>query len=316
MALNTIQTATIIQEELDKAAVAQSTSGWMEVNEKLVKYNGGAEVKIPSLAMDGMADYDRKNGFTEGSVDFKYQTKTMTQDRGRSFSFDENDVNETNFVLTASTVMGEFQRTKVVPEIDAYRYSTIAASCIAKGRASGGYTPAEATILQKLYYDIAAVQDVVGETVPLVITIDRMTAAILSMSEKISKKLDVMDFKQGDVSLKVRSLDGMYPLIPVGSERMKTEYLFKDGKTTGQEAGGYAPTSSSKSINWIITPKNAPIAVSKTDKMRIFDPETNQKARAWAMDYRKFHDLWITDAKLLQCFVNIKEELTTQKEGE
>lgn len=308
--MNVIETATIIQTELDKAAVEQSTSGWMEVNEKLVKYHGGSEVKIPSLAMDGLADYDRKNGFTEGSVDFKYQTKTMTQDRGRSFSFDENDVDETNFVLTASTVMGEFQRTKVVPEIDAYRYSSIAAACIAKNRASGGYAPTEETILQKLYYDIASVQDVVGETTPLIITIDRMTAAILSMSEKLSKKLDVTDFKQGDVTLKVRTLDGVYPLIPVSSERMKTEYLFKDGKTSGQEAGGFAPTESSKSINWIITPRNAPIAVSKTDKMRIFDPETNQKARAWAMDYRKFHDIWILDRKIEQCFVNVKEALT------
>ena len=57
--MNTIETATIIQSELDKAAVEQATSGWMEVNEKLVKYTGGAEVKIPSLDMDGMADYDR-----------------------------------------------------------------------------------------------------------------------------------------------------------------------------------------------------------------------------------------------------------------
>ena len=121
--MNTIETATIIQSELDKAAVEQATSGWMEVNEKLVKYTGGAEVKIPSLDMDGMADYDRTNGFVQGSVNFQYETKKMTQDRGRSFSFDENDVDETNFVLTASTVMGEFQRTKVVPEIDAYRYS-------------------------------------------------------------------------------------------------------------------------------------------------------------------------------------------------
>ena len=131
--MNTIETATIIQSELDKAAVEQATSGWMEVNEKLVKYTGGAEVKIPSLDMDGMADYDRTNGFVQGSVNFQYETKKMTQDRGRSFSFDENDVDETNFVLTASTVMGEFQRTKVVPEIDAYRYSTIAAACIKKG---------------------------------------------------------------------------------------------------------------------------------------------------------------------------------------
>lgn len=307
--MNTIETATIIQSELDKAAVEQATSGWMEVNEKFVKYTGGAEVKIPSLDMDGMADYDRTNGFVQGSVNFQYETKKMTQDRGRSFSFDENDVDETNFVLTASTVMGEFQRTKVVPEIDAYRYSTIAAACIKKGKASGGYTADEATILQKLYYDIAAVQAIVGQNTPLVITIDSMVAAILSMSEKLSKKLDITDFKQGDVTLKVRSLDGIHPLIPVSSDRMKTEYLFKDGVTSGQEAGGFAPTENSKSINWIITPRKAPIAVSKTDKMRIFDPETNQKARAWAMDYRKFHDIWIPARKVEQCFVNVKEEL-------
>ena len=114
MSVNTIQTAAVIQSELDKAAVEQATSGWMEVNSNLVKYNGGSEVKIPELSMDGLADYDRQNGFVAGGVNFKYQTKTMTQDRGRSFSFDENAVDETNFALTAATVMGEFQRTKVI----------------------------------------------------------------------------------------------------------------------------------------------------------------------------------------------------------
>lgn len=54
--MNIIETAIIIQSELDKAAVEQATSGWMEVNEKLVKYTGGSEVKIPSLDMDGIAD--------------------------------------------------------------------------------------------------------------------------------------------------------------------------------------------------------------------------------------------------------------------
>lgn len=149
MSVNTIQTAAVIQSELDKAAVEQATSGWMEVNSSLVKYNGGSEVKIPELSMDGLADYDRQNGFVAGGVNFKYQTKTMTQDRGRSFSFDENAVDETNFALTAATVMGEFQRTKVIPEIDAYRYSTIAAACI-KAKDSiwrictgGGYHSAE-----------------------------------------------------------------------------------------------------------------------------------------------------------------------------
>ena len=74
MSVNTIQTAAVIQSELDKAAVEQATSGWMEVNSNLVKYNGGSEVKIPELSMDGLADYDRQNGFVAGGVNFKYQT--------------------------------------------------------------------------------------------------------------------------------------------------------------------------------------------------------------------------------------------------
>ena len=63
---NVLQYASVFQTELDKAAVAGATSGWMELNDKLVKYEGGAEVKIPQLDMDGLADYDRQNGFVEG----------------------------------------------------------------------------------------------------------------------------------------------------------------------------------------------------------------------------------------------------------
>lgn len=55
----------------------------MELNDKLVRYNGGAEVKIPNMDMDGLADYDRDTGFVEGSESLKWQTKEMTQDRGR-----------------------------------------------------------------------------------------------------------------------------------------------------------------------------------------------------------------------------------------
>ena len=65
---NTIEYAKIFQAELDKAAVAEATSGWMEVNQEMVQYSGGDEVKIPNVVMDGLADYDRSSGFVEGSV--------------------------------------------------------------------------------------------------------------------------------------------------------------------------------------------------------------------------------------------------------
>lgn len=309
--MNYLETAAVFQNELNQAAVEQATSGWMEVNDKLIKYDGGKEVKIPKVDMDGLADYDAEGeGFVNGDINFEYETKTMEQDRGRAFSFDENAVNETNFVLTASTVMGKFQRDKVIPEIDAYRYSTIASMTIKAGNGTGGYNPTESDILQKLYYDIAAVQDVVGNDTPLVITMTNTVAAILTMSDKISRKLDVAEFKQGNVSLKVKSLDGMYPIRQVSAGRMKTEYQFLDGKTSEQKKGGFIPAKDAKDINWIICPLNAPLAVSRTDKMRIFDPETNQKKRAWAMDYRKYHDLWLTEEAIQRCRVNVKQDIS------
>lgn len=76
---NNLQYAAIFQAELDKAAKEQATSGWMELNDKLVRYNSGSEVKIPMLDMDGLADYDRQTGFVEGSVDLTWQTKKMAR---------------------------------------------------------------------------------------------------------------------------------------------------------------------------------------------------------------------------------------------
>lgn len=304
---NSLQYASVFQSELDKAAVELATSGWMEPNSSLIRYNGGKTVKVPQIVMDGLADYD--NGFVDGDVTLTWQDLTFAMDRGRRFSLDEHEVNDTNFVATASQVMGEFQRTRVVPEIDAYRYSKIAAGAIANKCASGGYTPTATDILSKLYYDVAAVQDAVGNDTPLVITMSTLVAAILDTSSEISKKLDVVDFRQGGVTLKVSALNGEHPIRRVGSGRLKSAYIFADGKTEGQKTGGFAPAENALDVNWIICPRTVPIAVSRTDKVRIFDPETNQTARSWMLDYRKYHDLWITNNKWPQVWVNCKQAL-------
>ena len=308
MAINTIAYATLFQTALDKQAVAKLTSGWMDANAGQVIYNGGKEVKIPKINMDGLGDYSRSGGFTSGAVTLEYETRTMSQDRGRTFMIDAMDVNESNFVANASNVMGQFQATKVIPEIDAYRYSKIASLAIEKGVATGEYTPDKSTILEKLKADIAAIRDIVGGDVPLVITMSSLTSAVLDQADGITKQLSVMDFNKGEVSTKVKSLDGC-PIIEVPSARLKTAYTFNDGKTLGQEAGGFVPAGGAKDINWLITPLTAPIAVNKTDKVRIFDPAINQDADAWKLDYRKYHDLWILDEALKICRANIRQAL-------
>ncbi len=302
---NYIEAIAVVQQELDKVAVETATSGWMEDNAKQVKYNGGSECKIPVLNMDGLGDYDRVNGFADGDVDLTFETKKFTQDRARKFSLDENEVDESNFILMASSVMGEFQRTHVIPEIDAYRYSAIAKECIEGGRVTAGYTPAESTVLQQLVKDIGEVKDVVGDDTPLVVTMSSKVHDILTLSDKLSLRLSDVTFKQGELDMKLKAINGN-AIKPVGSARMKTEYVFYDGRTAGQEQGGFKPTETAKDINWIITPLKAPIAVSKTDGIRVFDPQTNQTKRAYSLDYRKYHDIWLTSNRVKQMWVNTK----------
>lgn len=303
MAINTLQYSQQFQTVLDAQMLAGATSAFMEANAGQVKYDGGDTVHIPEISMQGLAKYDRDEGFNQGSVTLKFNPYKMTQDRGRTFQLDSMDVNETNFVATAGTVMGEFQRTQVIPEIDAYRYSKISALATAENKVTTGFTPAVATILEKLEAEITEIQDVVGEDEGLIIVMSTKLRTILNNSDKFNRYLNVAEFKNGSVNTTVKSFNDI-PILGVPSARMKTAYVFNDGKTANQQAGGFKADTAAKDINWIIMPQRAPIAVSKTDKVRVFTPELNQKADAWKIDYRKYHDLWIPKNRFAAIRVN------------
>ena len=115
-----------------------------------------------------------------------------------------------------------------------------------------------------------------------------------------------MTFSKGGIDTTVPSVDGV-PIIMTPSNRMYTTITLNDGKSGGQEAGGYKKGDSAKNINFFLCPRTTPIAITKQDIMRIFDPVTNQRANAWQMDYRRFHDIWILDNKLDSVFLNIKD---------
>lgn len=297
MAINTLEYAKIFQSQLDRQIVEGATSGWMEDNTGQVKYSGGNEVKIPTISTQGLGDYDRDDGFVRGAVTLSYETYKMTQDRGRTFSLDAMDVDESNFIANAGNVMGVFQSEHVIPEIDSYRYSKIFALAKAGAKVTEGYTAAKDTIVEKLKADIQAIRNTVSLNADLVIIMSPITAGILSDALENSRRIDIGNFKQGEIDLTIKKFDGL-PIIEVPSARLKTLYKKQDGKTVGQEAGGLVADTNAKDINWIITSKNVPIAVSKTDLTRIFNPMENQQANAWKIDYRKYHDIWIPKQRL------------------
>ncbi|MDZ4994588.1 hypothetical protein GNF80_16755 [Clostridium perfringens] len=308
---NTVETAIKIQNTLDKAAQQQLLTGWMEPNSTQVIYNGGKEVKIPKLTVDGLGNYSRADGtgtkgYVAGSASFSYETKTMTQDRGRKFEIDAMDVDESNYSFTIANVMGEFQRMHVIPEIDAYRLSKLASIAIAKKKDTNvvyGYTPNKDDIISNLKDGIKKIREK-GYNGDLVIhlTYDAMTELELAMLNKISS----VDFSVNGVNTKVPAIDRI-PLIETPQNRMYTAIKLNDGVTGGQEAGGYVKASNAKDINFIICPRKVPIAISKQDKMKIFEPKDNQDADAWKAAYRRYHDLWVKDNSEDSIFVNIKD---------
>ena len=96
--------------------------------------------------------------------------------------------------------------------------------------------------------------------------------------------ITVSDFKQGEISLKVKSINGV-AIIPVVSERMRTAYTFG--------ANGFIPADNSREIYMLITPKSAAHLVKKTENMRIFTPEQNIDADAYKFDYRIYYDVFV-----------------------
>lgn len=299
---NNLEKAKIFQTTLDQLAVQTALTGWMEANAGQVKYNGGDEVKIPTLTTQGLANYSRTDGYTTGDVTLTYKSYTMTQDRGRKFELDAIDVDETNFIATASAVMAEFQTAHVTPEIDAYRLSALVAiSTKTENKATNakfGYTPNRQTILEEIKKGIKAIRDA-GYQGELVCHLNSDTQLELEMA--MAGKLTNTTFSVGGIDTTVPSVDNV-PLIVTPQNRLVTQI-----EIVANGTGGFNKATNAKDVNFIIAARNVPIAISKQDTFRIFDPQTNQAKNAWALDYRKFHDVWVLANKEKFIYANIKD---------
>lgn len=267
------------------------TSAWMENNAIGVEYTGGKYVIMHEMDVDGLGSYDRNLGFPRGNITGTKKQYELTMDRGREFLIDAADNDETGFLVNGAAVMAKFQQKHVIPEVDCYRYSKIYKEVSTQAAANVNDTAiTAANITDTLLDDIAKMRDVCGGT-PLVIIMSGITQGYFG--KDFDRSLDYMQFARGELFTKVKAIDGN-PIQIVPSARLKTSYDYKDGVTSGQEAGGFAASAGAKDMKWIITPTTAPIAVGKIDKMRAFSPDEYQQADAWKVDYRLYHDLWMT----------------------
>lgn len=286
---NNIQLAQTYLPLLDEVYKVSSRTAILDAT-KVEILNGNA-IKVFKTSMDGMGNYNRSTGFITGDVTGTWETLMLTKDRGRAFVIDRMD-NEETIGMAFGTLAGEFIRTKVAPEIDAYTFAKLAgvAGILgANGDVSIGTTDVASLI-------DTAEKDMNEAEVPYegrILFISE--TAYAGLRAKIDRTIqnDVLG-----INREVESYDGMR-IVRVPQSRFYTAITLYDGITNGQTTGGYIGTpTTGYNINFMIVHPSALTKVVKHVLPRIFTPEQYQQADAWKFDYRVYHDTFVYDNKV------------------
>lgn len=294
MANNLGGTVTKFTARLDKIIEQETKTSFLNINTELLgEFSGVGEVKLPTIVVQGLGDYDRANGFAAGDASLTWKTYAMRYDRGREFSIDAMD-DEEHEMLVSANVMAEFVRTKVVPEVDATRFAILSEGA-GETVTQAITTPDEAldAVLTAEEYFEALGCDLSG----MVLNLSAGMKALLRKAQPWRL------VEGGAPDTRVESFDGM-KLNVIPTNRFYTAIDLYDGATGDEKAGGYVKAASGKSINFLIADKSAAVALQKHERMRYFAPDVNQDRDAHKWQYRLFHDLIVYEQRADLIYVN------------
>lgn len=295
---NTFEYAKSFLPILDEIYKASSKTAVLDTANERVRFIGADTVNLYTTSMDGLGDYSRNAGFVTGSVTGSWEPYKLTQDRGRSFMVDVMDNDET-MGMAFGTLAGEFIRTQVTPEIDAYRFAKYAGTTGISTATPADITPGTTDLPALIQTaETAMGDDEVPEEGRILFISETAYAAL---KDKITRM--VMNGERG-VQTAVDFYDNMR-VVRVPKGRFNTAITLKDGVSAGETSGGFAvPASTSYPINFMIIHPSAILQVTKHLVPRIFSPQVNQSADAWKFDYRIYHDCFVEKNKVAGIYLH------------
>ena len=300
---------------LDEVYMNESKTAVLESDATLAREGANAnEIIIPKLDMDGLGDYDRNSGYVDGSVTMTNETVQFNYDRGRKFSVDAMD-NEETVGLAFGRLAAEFIRTKVVPEQDAFRFAIYSANA---GTKTIGTLSSGADVLAALQAAAAAMDDaqVPAESRHLFITPTLLIAA-QNVDNNKSKEIlasfaSINKVPSGRFMTKVALLDGSSTGETAGgftqaatTFKATTDVALVEGKTYYTKSGSVytavaspdvsdiasyyeVVTDGSHAINFMIAEKSAVMQFTKHRVDKAIPPEDNPDADAWVFNFREY----------------------------
>ena len=273
---NTINLVTKFQPLLDEVYKAASLTSDLE--NSAVKFDGTKTVKVLKLTVPELGTYTRNSGYTAGDVTADWEAFTLTQDRGTEFSVDAMDDEET-LNMTFGNASSEFIRRSVVPQVDAYRFAALA-----KAEGIGTATAALATgdaAIKAINVAMTAMDEAEVPT----------EGRILYITPTLKRLIDELDSYKSK-----KCLEGISKIITVPQSRFYSDVTINDA--------GFAKADGAANLNFIIVDPKAAFAVAKHKKLRVFDPDTNQKRDDYLFQYRLYHDAFVYPQKAAGIYVH------------
>ena len=294
---NAIELAKQFVPILDEGYKNASLTGDLDGAAELARQGANAnELIIPMLSMQGLGDYSRNSGYVDGDVTLTNETIKCNFDRGRMFTVDAMDDLETAGIAFGR-LAGEFIRTKVVPEIDAFRFACYAGKPGISKAGAATLSTGEAVLKA-----IRAANDKMDEDeVPQEGRYLYITPTLMGMIQDL------------DTTKSREVLQNFAKTVKVPQTRFYTAIQQKSGKMTGdgegavdETAGGYGKAADAKEINFLIIHKPAVIQFPKHVAPKIISPEQNQTADAYKFGYRNVGIADIYQNKLAGVYLHHK----------
>lgn len=249
-------------------------------------YLNANEVKVMKLSTVGLGNYSRTSGYPAGDITAVWEVMQLAAERGRSFTLDRMD-NDESLGLVLGSLIREWMRVHVAPEMDAYRFAKYAS-------AAGNYASA-ATLSTGA--DVLAAFD----AAMLALDEDEVPAEgrKLYISSTCNKLLQaaVTRYLQNETTVdrRVKMLDDV-EIIPVPQTRFYSAITLNPGSTS--DAGGFIKNASTgKDLNFLLLHPSAVLQPVKLNQVKYFSPEVNQISDGHLWQYRLYHDAFVYDNK-------------------
>lgn len=263
---------------------------------------GARTVKVFKIALSDLTPYvrgGRDTANTRGNVKSELETFTLSQERYIEIPLDRLDSED-----DAETVLGvaasEILRTKVIPEFDAYRFSKLAeyTSTTFGNRVEEDIAPN--TIIKKFNDAFKWMADNKVPSQNQILYVSPTVMALIRNTEELYKRLTQSEYK-GDVSFTVEKYEGR-EIIEVPSDEFITDIAI---------GYGYAPSSTSKAINFLLVDKSAPIVVKKLDFAKVYSSESMYLGSfvGYMIQNLYYHDIFVPDNKVPAIYCSVSATL-------